>query len=143
MGRPPFTKKSDNSAALRNINSGWGRVAELAVLAKSIRLKEIHLAIESAAVHIPGQINITPRRVVQVFLQHRLCREVPDKTLLFQSFFSTTGAFNLDGMCADGGHNALVDRYCTPPFHFSKKMSPVSMSGCFRPSSSSELPSSS
>ena len=51
--------KLDNTRAVHYINSGSGRIGELADLAKSIRLAEVELDIESYAVHLPGDKNVT------------------------------------------------------------------------------------
>ena len=72
LGKKLFEKivyvKSHNAAALHCINSGRGRIEDLATLAKSIRLKEVRLSIESVAVHIPGKLNITPDALSRFFL---------------------------------------------------------------------------
>ena len=109
--------KSDNAAALHYINSGRGRVKELSVLARAIRLKEVALSIESVAVHIPGKLNVTPDALSRFFFSTTFLDPRPDRTLrkrLFKMLESEVGLFTLDGMVADDGHNALVSRFCSP-----------------------------
>ena len=109
--------KSDNAAALHYINSGRGRIDGLSSLAKSIRLKEVALAIESVAVHIPGKLNVTPDALSRYFFNTTFRDKRPDRTLrkrLFGIIQKEVGLFTLDGMAADDGHNALVSRFCSP-----------------------------
>ena len=112
--------KSDNVAAIHYINVGRGRVSELADLAKSIRVKEISLQIESVAVHLPGVFNVTPDALSRDWLSPQTRDSKPDKTLrkrLFAHIQRQLGtSFDLDGMCAEDGHNKLCDQYCTPSF---------------------------
>ena len=72
--------KSDSIAAIHYINAGRGRTTELAMLARVIRLKEVHLAIKSVAVHIPGEVNITPVPYLDSF-STRVPRQVPPSDL--------------------------------------------------------------
>ena len=109
--------KSDNAAALHYINSGRGRIAELALIARSIRLKEAQLAIESVAIHIPGKINITPDALSRYFFDVSFRDKNPDRTLrkrLFQGIERLVGNFTIDGMAADDGHNKLVPTFGSP-----------------------------
>ena len=43
---------------------------ELADLARSIRLKEVELGIESVAIHIPGVVNITPDALSRYYVNN-------------------------------------------------------------------------
>ena len=109
--------KSDNAAALHYINSGRGRIQGLASLAKSIRLKEVKLAIESVAIHIPGKFNITPDALSRYFFNTSFRDKCPDRTLrkrLFKMIEKEVGVFTMDGMASDDGHNALVSTFCSP-----------------------------
>ena len=65
--------KSDNAAAIHYINSGRGRIEELADLAKSIR----ELSIESVAVHLPGKLNITPDALSRFFIDTSFRDRIP------------------------------------------------------------------
>ena len=51
--------KMDNTCAIRYVNHGSGRSDVLAQLAKSIRLKELSLGVESVAVCVIGEQNVT------------------------------------------------------------------------------------
>ena len=51
--------KLDNSCAVHYINAGSGRIQLLADLAKCIRMRETRLGVESVAVHLPGEKNVT------------------------------------------------------------------------------------
>ncbi len=109
--------KSDNAAALHYINSGRGRIDELARLARAIRIKEVELAIESVAIHIPGKLNVTPDALSRYFFNTTFRDKRPDRTLrkrLFRMIEREVGTFTIDGMAADDGHNRLVDKYCSP-----------------------------
>ena len=109
--------KSDNAAALHYFNSGRGRIEELSTLAKSIRLKEVKLSIESVAIHIPGKLNVTPDALSRYFFNISFRDKRPDRTLrkrLFHMLEKENGAFTIDGMAADDGHNILVSKFCSP-----------------------------
>ena len=49
----------DNTAAVHYVNAGSGRIPALRDLAKSIRLAEVSLGVESVAVHLPGELIVT------------------------------------------------------------------------------------
>jgi hypothetical protein len=110
--------KSDNSAAIHYINSGRGRMSNLSALAKQIRLLEVELSIESVAVHIPGKLNVTPDALSRYFIDNTFSDKQPHRTIrkrLFQCIARENNfIFTLDAMAADDGHNALLDRYCSP-----------------------------
>ena len=109
--------KSDNVAALHYINVGRGRITELADLARSIRLKEVELGIESVAIHIPGVVNITPDALSRYYVNNSFRDIHRHRTLrkrLFRAISNRVGPFTLDGMVADDGHNKLFEPFCTP-----------------------------
>ena len=94
-----------------------GRISELSALAKEIRLKEVKLGVESVAVHIPGELNITPDALSRFFFNNSFRDKLPDRTLrkrLFKAVSKKFYPFTLDGMVADDGHNALVSDFCSP-----------------------------
>ena len=109
--------KSDNIAALHYINVGRGRIPELSDLARTIRLKEVQLGIESVAIHIPGVINVTPDALSRYYIHNEFRDKQPHRTLrkrLFLALEHRVGTFSLDGMVADDGHNKLVSQFCSP-----------------------------
>ncbi len=109
--------KSDNIAAIHYINCGRGRIDELSHLARTIRLKEVRLGIESVAVHLPGVLNVTPDALSRFVFDNSFRDKVPNRTIrkrLFKQLNQSIGPFTLDGMVADDGHNALIGNYCTP-----------------------------
>ena len=109
--------KTDNTSALHYINVGRGRFKELSDLARSIRMLEISLGIESVGVHIPGVNNVTLDALSRFYLHNDFRDRQPHKTLrkrLFQSIVRKVGQFTIDGMVAEDGHNRIVDTYCTP-----------------------------
>ena len=73
--------KSDNVAALHYINVGRGRIQELADLARSIRMKEVQLGIESVAVHIPGVVNVTPDALSRYYIDNEFRDKHQHRTL--------------------------------------------------------------
>ena len=98
--------------------AGLGKILlELAVLARSIRGKEVKLSIESVPVHIPGKLNITPDALSRYFFNTTFRDKHPDRTLrkrLFRMIENEVSPFSLDGMAADDGHNKLVEHFCSP-----------------------------
>ena len=112
--------KSDNMSAIHYINSGRGRFDELSALAHSIRLKEVRLAIESVAVHVPGAVNLTPDALSRYYIDVEFADKHPHRTLrrrLFQQLHDRHG-FTVDGMSADDGHNSLLTKYFSPSYPF-------------------------
>ena len=113
--------KTDNIVALHYINNGSGRMDDFADLARSIRLKEVKLGIESVAIHLPGHLNITPDALSRYYFDADFRDPNPNRTLrkrLFAFVNSKHGPFTLDGMVADDGHNALVSNFCSPSYPF-------------------------
>ena len=51
--------RMDSTCSVHYVNAGSGRIPELCGLAKSIRIEEMHLGVESVAVFLPGKQNIT------------------------------------------------------------------------------------
>jgi len=80
-------------------------------------MKEVRLSVESVAIHIPGERNVTPDALSRYYFNNEFRDKNPDRTLrkrLFQSIEKVVGTFTLDGMVADDGHNWLVKEFCTP-----------------------------
>lgn len=89
----------------------------MSALAKSIRLKEVQLSIESVANHIPGKLNVTPDALSRYFFNASFRDKRSDRTLrkmLFRMVENENGAFTIDGRAAHDGHNALVNKFCSP-----------------------------
>ena len=110
--------KSDNTAAIHYINSGRGRMPVLSALAKEIRLLEVELSIESVAIHLPGKVNITPDALSRFFINSTFLDKLPHRTFRKRLFLCIEREnkfhFTLDTMAADDGHNALLERFCSP-----------------------------
>ena len=105
--------KSDNVAALHYIDVGRGRMSELSDVARTIRMKEVKLGIESVAVPIPGEINVAPDALFRYFFVNEFRDKQPHRTLrkrLFRAISCQVGPFTLDGMVSDDGHNRLLDQ---------------------------------
>ena len=109
--------KMDNTSSVHYVNQGTGRIPELADLAKTIRLKEVAMGSESVAVHIPGVRNITADALSRVTASATHRDQHPDRTLLrkhVKYVQSLLGQFEVDGMAAEDGHNALAESYYHP-----------------------------
>ena len=76
------------------------------------------MAVESVVVHLPGKLNVTPDALSRFFFNSTFRDKRPDRTLrkpLFKAIEKDLGrSFTLDGMAADDGHNALLDKFCCP-----------------------------
>ena len=109
--------KMDNTCAIHYVNAGTGRIADLNDLARSIRLAEGRLGVESVAVHIPGERNVTADALSRMLVSADLRDKHTDKTLrkrLFKQILERMPELTIDGMCADDGHNAQLERYVGP-----------------------------
>ena len=113
--------KMDNSCAVHYVNVGAGRIPELAALAKDIRLEETRLGIESVAVHIPGEQNVTPDALSRLALEVSKRDVHGDRGLrkrLFKQIENVVGQFTVDGMADDAGYNAQCVRFHSPSDSF-------------------------
>ena len=109
--------KLDNTCSVHYINHGTGRIPDLADLARSIRLRETTLGIESIAVHLPGVQNVMADALsrLQVSVDHR--DPHPDKMIrrsILRDIQGRVGNIEVDGMGAEDGHNAIAPLYFHP-----------------------------
>ena len=78
----------------------------------------MELSIESVAVHLPGKLNITPDALSRYFIDTAFSDKCPHRSLrkrLFQCIARENKfVFTMDAMAADDGHNALLERFCSP-----------------------------
>ena len=113
--------KLDNTCAVHYINAGSGRLPPLSDLAKSIRLREARLGIESVAVHLPGEKNATADGLPRLTINAKIRDRHPDRCLrrrLFAHIALQFPGLSLDGFAADDGHNAQLQRYRCPSDSF-------------------------
>ena len=107
----------DNTCAVHYINAGTGRIADLRALAKSIRLDEIKMGIESVAVHIPGVLNVTADQFSRLQLLTNARDRRGERVLrkrLFKAILELIPSITIDGMASDDGHNTQLPRFCCP-----------------------------
>ena len=135
--------KMDNSCAVHYVNAGSGRIDTLCDLAKTIRLTEVKLGVESVAAHLPGELNVTADALSRLQLSAQLRNKHAERSLrkrLFANVLDKFPQLTLDAMASDDGHNALLERYCCPsePF-FEINFSQECVCGVFHPMSSSVL----
>ena len=100
----------DNACALHYINHGTGRITELSDLAKSIRLLEVQQGIESVAVRVPGESNVTANGLSRMLVSAEFKDPHPDRSFrkrLLRNVEALVGRFLVDGMVSDDGHNAM------------------------------------
>ena len=97
-------------AAIHYIYFGRGRFDNLSDLAKQIRLREVKLGIETVAVHIPAEANITPDALSRYFIATEHVDKHPHRTLRKRLLvkFNHAYHFTLGGVAADDGHDALL-----------------------------------
>ena len=113
--------KLDNTCAVHYINAGTGRLPPLADLAKSIRLREARLGIESVAVHLLGEKNVTADGLSRLTLNMKIRDRRPDRVLrrrLFAHIATQYPGLSIDGFVADDGHNSQLARYRCPSESF-------------------------
>ena len=109
--------KMDNTCAIHYVNAGMGRIEDLNDLARSIRLAEGRLGVESVAVHIPGERNVTADALSRMLVSAENRDRHTDRALrkrLFQQVLSHVPEITIDGLSADDGHNAQLERYVGP-----------------------------
>ena len=113
--------KLDNSCAVHYVNAGTGRIDKLADLARSIRLAEAELGVESVAVHLAGDQNVTADGLSRLTLSVAQRDKHPDRALrrkLFRHVLQLIPGIDLDGMAAEDGHNSQLPNYACPSFPF-------------------------
>ena len=109
--------KVDSTCALHYINHGTGRVQVLSDLAKCIRLREAQLGVESVAVHVEGERNVTADGLSRMTVSAQVRDTRPARSLrkrLFHHIESLIGKFKVDAMAADDGHNAMRREFHCP-----------------------------
>ena len=128
--------RMDNSSAIHYVNPGVGRIDELASLAKTIRLQELALGVESVAIHVPGKQNVTADALSRLQTHIKLRDTCPDKTLrrkLFEDINIAFGPMMVDGFAADDGHNALLPVYHCPSNSWFEACEPELLTWLFPP----------
>ena len=109
--------KMDNTAAVHYVNAGSGRIPALCDLARTIRLAEVSLGVESVAVHLPGELNVTADALSRLQLSVHNRDRHAERSLrkrLFANVLEKFPQLTLDGMAADDGHNAQLAQYRCP-----------------------------
>ena len=108
------------------INAGSGRTPALADLAKTIRLAEARLGIESIAVHLPGELNVTADGLSRLQLSADKRDRRAEKCLrrrLFKHIKTVLPVLDVDGMASDDGHNSQLEQYrCPSEFFFRSRL---------------------
>ena len=128
--------KSDNTCAVHYVNAGAGRIGELADLAKAIRLQEVALGVESVAIHIMGESNVTADGLSRMMVLQKVRDQFPDRSLrrrLFRQISAVVGTFDIDALAADDGHNTQCPHWHSPSFSFFERPIDASLIWCFPP----------
>ena len=113
--------KLGNSCAVRYINAGSGRIPVLADLARSIRLVEGQLGVESVAVHLPGEKNVTADALSRMMVTASQRDRHGDRCLrkrLFNLIHAKFPNLTMDGVSCDDGSNAQLVKFVGPSESF-------------------------
>ena len=84
----------DNTCALHYTNNGAGRIQLLSDLAKSIRLMEVQMGVESVAVHVAGEKNVTADGLSRMSVSAQFRDTRPDRSIrkrLFRNIEAVVG----------------------------------------------------
>jgi hypothetical protein len=113
--------KMDNLCAVHYVNAGAGRIPALADLARSIRLLEASLCVETVAVHLPGELNVTADALSRMQISAKDRDRHGQRVLrqrLFKNVLRKFPELTIDGMASDDGHNSQMPRYACPSDSF-------------------------